>query len=538
VKLPARILLIITLVMLGGSLMPALPAASRALPAPPGPDRYSRVVVPYTAYTWWLTKWETNEVVCDIVIDHEGAPQPGDIYKNCGEKIYNEWAETKPCPQEVIDNDPTACTGHYLQYAGSEPAQKTIGVSLPPPQVWIELENCNQRPDGGCSTRPTLVLRGEEPLPNEHITSIAGKIGTSTFECDGTTCPFSLYVTRPEGVQAEFWAFSTYGDSSQRFTALIRVAAFLPEGEGQPIWYVTVLSSQWMGLPSASCAETWEAFPPPGPLPRWLTTPRTAPELSSDIPYTYLAGNLITQGFVDASSCPDGGLTFGGAANTCGMDVARKMVTEWQNRFDALIINVSNETGVPAFLLKNMFSRESQFWPGVFREGEDVGFGQLTDNGADTTLLWNPDFYSQFCPYILSEATCSKGYAILKPSEQAMLRGALVSSVNATCEDCPTGLDLTKADFSVDVFAQTMLANCEQAGRIIQELSGQTPGQVTTYEDMWKFTLVNYNAGAGCLYNAVEDTALSGLDLTWENLSSKLPETCQGAVDYVSDITK
>ncbi len=537
-KLPARILLLVALVMLGGSLVPAFPAASRALSAPPGPDRYSKVVVSYTAYTWWLTKWGNNEVVCDIVIDYEGTPQPGDIYKNCGEKIYNEWIKTKPCPQEIIDSDLAACDGHYLQYAGAEPAQKTIGVSLPPPQVWIELENCNQRPDGGCSTRPTLVLRGEEPLPNEHITSIAGKIGSSSFECDGAACPFSLYVTRPEGVQAEFWAFSTYGDSSQRFTALIRVATLLPEGEGQPIWYVTVLSSQWMGLPSASCAETWEAFPTPGPLPRWLTTPRTAPELASDIPYTYLAGNLITQGFVDASSCPDDGLTFGGAANACGMNVAREMVTEWQNRFDALIINVSNETGVPAFLLKNMFSRESQFWPGVFREGEDVGFGQLTDNGADTTLLWNPDFYSQFCPYILSEATCSKGYAILKPSEQAMLRGALVRSVNATCENCPTGLDLTKADFSVDVFAQTMLANCEQAGRIVRELSGQAPGRVTTYEDMWKFTLVNYNAGAGCLYNAVEDTTLSGLDLTWENLSSKLSETCQGAVDYVSDITK
>ena len=53
------------------------------------------------------------------------------------------------------------------------------------------------------------------------------------------------------------------------------------------------------------------------------------------------------------ASCPDDGLTLGGAANVCGMEAAREMVTEWQNRFDALIINVSNKTGVPAFLLKN-----------------------------------------------------------------------------------------------------------------------------------------------------------------------------------------
>jgi hypothetical protein len=538
VKLPARIILLVVLAIVGGSLTPALPAASRALPAPPGPDRYSKVVVPYVDFTWWVTAWENNDVVCDIVIDYEGQPLPPDIFQQCGETIYNDWFKTAPCPDDIITNDPADCSGYYMQFAGSETKEKTIGTSLPPPQVWIDLENCNQRPDGGCSTRPTLILRGEEPLPNEKITSIAGKIGSSSFECGGAACPFSLYVTRPEGVQMEFWAFSTYGDSSQTFTALIRVAAIMPESGDQPIWYVTVLSSQWIGMPIASCAETWDAFPPAGPMPIWLTTPRTAPELASDVPYTYLAGNLITKGFVDASSCPDGGLTLGGAANVCGMETARAMVTEWQNRFDALIINESNKTGVPAVLLKNTFSRESQFWPGVFMDGEDVGFGQLTENGADTTLLWNPAFYNQFCPYVLSERTCSKGYAILKSSEQAMLRGALVSSVDATCDNCPTGVDLTKADFSVDVFAQTMLANCEQAGRIVQELSGQTPGRVTTYEDMWKFTLVNYNAGAGCLFNSVKETLLSGLDLSWENLSSKLPENCQGAVDYVGDITQ
>jgi len=538
VKLPARILLLVALVTLGGSLVPALPAASRAAPAPPGPDRYKKVVVPYTAYTWWLSEWGSNQIVCEIVIDYEGTPHPSDIYKNCGQDTYNNWIKTVPCPEDTINNDPADCTGYYLELAGSTAEQKTIGVALPPAQVWVDLEDCNQRPDGGCSTQPTLILRGEEPLPNEHITSIAGKVGSTSFECDGATCPFSLYVTHPEGVQMVFWAFSSYGDSSQQFTASINVATQTPEGEDQPVWYVTVLSSQWAGLPIASCAETWQTFPPPGPLPHWLTTPSTAPELASDIPYTYLAGNLITQGFVDASSCEDGGLVPGGAASTCGMEAARSMVTEWQNRFDALIIDVSNKTGVPAFLLKNIFSRESQFWPGVFREGEDVGFGQLTDNGADTTLLWNPDFYDQFCPFVLSTDTCSKGYAILNPEQQAMLRGALVRSVNATCKNCPTGLDLTKADFSVEVFADTLLANCEQAGRIVQGLTGKVPGSVSTYEDMWKFTIVNYNAGAGCLYNGVKATRLAGLGLTWDNLATKLPDNCKGAVKYVNDVSQ
>ncbi|MBK8782797.1 MAG: hypothetical protein IPO22_13540 [Anaerolineales bacterium] len=87
----------------------------------------------------------------------------------------------------------------------------------------------------------------------------------------------------------------------------------------------------------------------------------------------------------------------------------------------------------------------------------------------------------------------------LEPDEQAILRGALVSSVDASCEECPLGLDLTQADFSVGVFAHSMIANCEQAGQVVYNYTGESPGDAATYEDMWKFTLVNYNAGGGCL---------------------------------------
>ena len=74
--------------------------------------------------------------------------------------------------------------------------------------------------------------------------------------------------------------------------------------------------------------------------------------------------------------------------------------------------------------------------------------------------------------------------------------------------------------------------------QIVQEITGQVPGRVSTYEDMWKLTLVNYNAGSGCLSDAVKFTQLDGQDLTWENVSAHLPVSCQGAVDYVNDIAK
>jgi hypothetical protein len=279
-------------------------------------------------------------------------------------------------------------------------------------------------------------------------------------------------------------------------------------------------------------------FPPVGGPPKWLTTPNQSEELSSDIPYTYLAANLILQGAVDASSCSDGGLDANGGVNQCGLEKSRSTVNEWQNQFDELILSTALETGVPARLLKNLFARESQFWPGIYRVEGDVGLGQLTENGADTTLFWNRSFYNQFCPLILEDGLCGAGYMHLDDEQQALLRSALVGSVNAICDDCPLGLDLTQADFSVGVFAHTMIANCEQTGQVMRNYTDQSPGDVASYEDLWKFTLVNYNAGGGCLAEGITHAQGLGLELNWENVSPLLTGACSGAIDYVNDISK
>jgi hypothetical protein len=275
-----------------------------------------------------------------------------------------------------------------------------------------------------------------------------------------------------------------------------------------------------------------------GGPPAWLSTPQRAEDLASNIPYQYLAGNLITQGAVDASACPNGGLLTDGAASQCGIDVARPAVTKWQNQFDTLIFKVAQDTGVPAQLLKNLFSRESQFWPGVFTVKADVGLGQLTDDGADTTLLWNPSFFEQFCPLVLDNVVCSKRYAFMDEKDQETLRGALVHSVDAVCQDCLLGIDLRQADFSVGIFAQTLIANCGQTGRIVSNVSGLPTNQAATYEDLWRFTLVNYNAGPGCLIIALEDTVMLGEPLVWGSVMNHLTPVCQGAISYIADISR
>jgi hypothetical protein len=505
---------------------------------PPGPDRVTVIAVEYTTYEWYLATWKKQKIVCTVIVDHEGMPLPGEVYRDCGEIVYDKWTTQKPC---VLQTDKT-CEGYYAVFVDSKPMEKEISMLLAPASAWISIEGCEpvlSTSTNICETTPAIVISGLEPLPNESIIRIEGTYDGRPFDCDQTsTCKIAINETSEEGAAVEFWAYSSYGDSSLVYSAKVRVQKVDEGDPDQLYWYVDVLSTQWQGQSVATCSDSWNVFPPVGGPPEWLTTPTQSEELSSDIPYTYLAANLILQGEVDASACTDGGLVAGGGVNQCGLEAARPAVKEWQNQFDALILTTAQETGVPAHLLKNLFARESQFWPGIYQAGGDVGLGQLTENGADTTLFWNSSFYNQFCPLVLKDGECGASYMHLNEEQQTLLRHALVNSVNATCEECPLGLDLTQADFSVGVFAHSMIANCEQAGQVVENYTDKTPGEVATFENLWKFTLVNYNAGGGCLADAITPALEQNLELTWENISPFLAGACSGAIDYVNDISK
>lgn len=505
---------------------------------PLGPDRFGIAIVDYTAYEWWLIGWSDNYVACQIFIEHTGMPTHEEIYNACGEILYNAWAATKPCDEAAEGGNVLDCHGYYLHEYGSGPAQKKVSVELPPAMVWVTLEGCAY---GGltntCSDLPTIILTGEEPLSGERITGIVVNMNGEQFACD-PVCRLEMGPTGEEGVGLFFWASSSYGDTSEVFEARVRVVQTWSSNATGPSWYVDVLSSQWRGFPAAGCADAWDLFAPVGGPPRWLSTPDHPEEMASDVPYDYLAGYLITKGVIDASHCPGEGLLPSGAATKCGIEAATPAMIDWQNRFDALIYSAAWDSGVPAQLLKNLFSRESQFWPSSPDAITDVGLGQLTENGADTTLLWNPQFFEQFCPMILENGTCQKGYPFLEEEDQDTLRGALVYSVDATCATCPLGIDLNRADSSIGVFAQTLLANCQQAAYIVSDVSGLPISEVSTYEDMWRFTLVNYNAGPGCLTLALQETMDFGEPLVWGNVMTHLTPVCEGAADYVADISR
>jgi hypothetical protein len=502
---------------------------SAAGDTPPGPDRFALITENYSLYHWWLTKWDTNTVACSIDVDHEGLPQGGEIFDSCGNTIYDNWINTTSC------EDATDCRGYYLQLINSEPATRKVSVKLSPPVVWVSLQGCvPYNSTFRCDQLPTLVLSAEEPIDGQHILNIAGMLNGKPFTCD-PVCQVDLIPTGDQGLGLTFWAYSSYGDSSESFQARVRV---IPQDDSNGhFWYTDVLSTQWRGVPLAAGSMTWDSFPPVGGTPLWLSTPLRPTDLATNIPYEYLTAHLIKSGVANASNCADGGLLEDGSASPCGLDVARPWVNDWQNRFDALIFSTAQSTGIPAELLKNIFARESQFWPGVSKTHPEAGLGQMTQGGADTTLLWNRPFFEQFCPSVLDDAICQKGYAHIQEKQQQTLDDALVGSVNAFCPDCPLGIDLDRAENSVYVFAQTLLANTEQVGMLIYNSYNVSPGSAASYEDLWRFTLVNYNAGSGCLTLAIRATQSAGETLEWVNLSDHFTEVCQPTANYVNGMS-
>lgn len=536
----SRIILVCVFVLL---VLNPKPAASVPLPSE-GPQRSVVLTVDYTTYEWWLLSWKTSQVACQIYVEHESWPDDSEVLYYCGSSILSQWQRTSACVYDDFITNPQQCPGLYLHLANVTPSTRKVEVMLPPAEVFISIVGCGNAPgENQCNSLPFLRMEALEPLPNEQIIQILGTLNGQPFTCPGGICDLPLAPTGMNGVEIVFWAESSYGDASERFTAQVRV---IPWGEfanpeaaaaDQPVYYVDVLSSQYLQDNLSTCSNIWQAFLPVDGAPIWLNTPLLSENLVSFDEYYLLAGSLIKQGLVDASACERGGLQINGAANVCGMELARPVVNEWQNRFNAEILQVANNTGVPAQLMKNIFSRESQFWPGIYAKVQEAGLGQMTELGADAVLLWNPEFFTQFCPLVLAEETCQRGFGNLDEAQQAMLRGALVQKVNASCPDCPVGIDLTQANFSISVFARGLLANCEQVNQIIYNATGKNAGQLSTYEDLWKFTLLNYNAGSGCLSRAIRLTVANKQPLIWANVLQYLEPVCQAGIAYVDDIS-
>jgi hypothetical protein len=95
---------------------------------------------------------------------------------------------------------------------------------LPPPIVQVTLENCSPVHTSStsiCEFEPILVLTAIEPLADYHIIGIEGLYAGQPFNCDAV-CRLKFPITGEQGLTIQFWAYSSYGDSSEIFDALIR----------------------------------------------------------------------------------------------------------------------------------------------------------------------------------------------------------------------------------------------------------------------------------------------------------------------------
>lgn len=192
-------------------------------------------------------------------------------------------------------------------------------------------------------------------------------------------------------------------------------------------------------------------------------------DLSTSDDLTWLAGRMIWFGMVHADCGDIGSLDPNTlAASPCGLDAARTLMISWQNQFDPDIFDAGISFSVPALLLKRVMEIESQFWPLWSSTTGEVGLMQITENGADVFLRYDPNFDS--------------GYPSKKVKAQNRERSSFMNSLQ--CYFCDLDQAISKARQLIPVFARILAAYRCRAVSINPSLNG---------DDAWRQAVIDYN---------------------------------------------
>jgi hypothetical protein len=364
---------------------------------------------------------------------------------------------------------------------------------------------------------PYVTITGFQAGTFASSIGINGSVNNTDFVCAGSPCTVPLQLGESRMI---FTATTPTGLSSDAVYATV-VVDLRKDG-----YHVTITSvSQLARVFSDSCLKLWNVEDTTQPA--WAEFPPYPFQLNTRIPLHHLAARLISYGLVDTRDCPAGGLSQDmDWPNGCGLDRATNLMIQWQNQFDDAIWTAAGQIGIPPKILKTLIEVESQFWPGNERFFVDeYGLGQVNQLGVDVLLRNNPDLYRQVCSSVLPN--CFLPYVSLPAPQQALIRGALLSSQNTTCTACAFGFDLTKAKQSITFIAQVVKANCQQAKDILD-----SQGVTTDYESYWEFTLLSYHSGLNCLSTAIHNVKQVGDPVDWEHLSTLV--TCPGGEKYVN----
>ena len=405
----------------------------------------------------------------------------------------------------------------------------------------------------GLVDQPYVILNAFASIPRSGSIEIRGFVNSQEFVCEFSPCSIFLQGSSR-------FAFRAVADSGQIGEEVIASVTVRQEPTG---YSVSVDSVSQFNIFTDSCSVVWGVIDEENA--NWDTFVQFPYQLNTKKTLHMLATRLILNGIVDADDCPLGGLnTSLDWPTACGLERASGKMTEWQNQFDEYIWLASRDHGIPPKLLKTLIEVESQFWPGNQRFYlDEFGLGQINQLGVDVLLRRDPIYYQKVCTGVLSD--CSRPYLSLEPIQQALIRGAVVSSVDASCASCPYGIDLDKARESVSLVAMLLQANCQQVDNILDSAARNfadldaeaatataaavtataaaktaTPGTTdlnnskTTYEDLWRFTFAAYHSGINCFQESVLAAKREHLPVTWENIKNDFP--CKGGPEYVDGV--
>lgn len=368
------------------------------------------------------------------------------------------------------------------------PLVSSIDITKPKIEAFIRVPN-------EIVPKPYVILSGYQSFQSgSGPISLSGTVINKNFYCPSSPCA----VEFPESAQITFHATNKNGDTSSEVQANILVRKLL---DGYSLEIITI--GRFVVF-SDSCANIWQnADPSP---PGWARFPQNPDDLNTDKKLYYLATRLLTTGVVNAKDCPGGGFD-NYSPNACGLAKAQEQMRIWQNQFDLNIWMVGRDEHIPPILLKTLLEIESQFWPTSQRLFlDELGLGQINQLGIDVLLRTNPGLYHQVCTSSLYR--CDKSYEDLPAIDRALIRGTLVRSLDAACPTCLYGVDLNKASQSLPLIAKVLYANCVQTKAILKLNDVRA-----SYEDSWKFTLVSYHSGFGCLQNAYKSQPYQTLEL-------------------------
>ncbi|MCI0550845.1 MAG: hypothetical protein L0287_07815 [Anaerolineae bacterium] len=392
----------------------------------------------------------------------------------------------------------------------------------------------------GVVPRPYVILTAFSSLPRTESVTIGGFVNSQEFICTESPCVISLQ----SNARFVFRAYTGSGATSEEVIASVRVT------QNQDGYIVTIDSVSQFTTFGDSCSLTWGVQDETSAT--WDSFVQFPYQLNTKKTLHTLATQLILNGIVDTRDCPAGGLSLGLKWPTaCGLERSSTAMIAWQNQFDEYIWLASKNHGIPPKVLKTLIEIESQFWPGNSRFYlDEYGLGQLNQLGVDVLLRKDPAVYQRVCAGVLSD--CLRPYQSLEPSQQALIRGALVNLADASCATCEYGIDLDKAKESVSLIAMLLKANCQQVD-VILDLAARANADEdadaatataavatataaggglskTTYEDLWRFTFVAYHSGLSCVQTAVQAVEKASLPVTWENVSNEFK--CKGSEDY------